>query len=102
MNYLLKRPKFFALSFYAINYIVLASSATNALSFGDDVIGDQGTDRGSTKDAAARGLAILAVTFPCFMHAFTRRGGILLNNFFVVVKRDDGGTRDFVIFSPVD
>ncbi|KAF2026522.1 hypothetical protein EK21DRAFT_92359 [Setomelanomma holmii] len=37
-------------------------------------------------DAAARGLAILAVTFPCFLHAFTRRGGILLNNLFVVVK----------------
>jgi amino acid transporter len=86
VNYLIRRPKFFILSFYAINYIVLASSAANALSFGDDVIGDQGTDRGAAKDAAARGLAILAVSFPCFLHAFTRRGGIILNNIFAMVK----------------
>jgi amino acid transporter len=86
VHYLLRRPKFFVLSFYAINYIFFASSAANALSFGDDVIGDQGTDRGALKDAAARGIAILAVTFPCFLHAFTRRGGILLNNIFVIVK----------------
>jgi amino acid transporter len=86
VNYLLKRPKFFVLSFYAINYIVLASSAANALSFGDDIIGDQGTDRGAARDAAARGLAIVAVTFPCFLHAFTRRGGIILNNIFAMTK----------------
>lgn len=64
----------------------MASSAANALSFGDDVIGNQGVDRGALKDAAARGLAIIAVTLPCFLHAFTRRGGIILNNIFVVVK----------------
>jgi amino acid transporter len=86
VHYLLKRPRFLVLSFYAVNYIFLASSAANALSFGDDIIGDQGTDRGATKDAAARGLAILAITFPCVLHAFTRRGGILLNNIVVVVK----------------
>lgn len=28
----------------------------------------------------------MAVTFPCFLHAFTRRGGIILNNIVVVVK----------------
>jgi amino acid transporter len=86
VHYLLKRPKFLVMSFYAVNYVFLASSAANALSFGDDIIGDQGTERGATKDAAARGLAILAITFPCFLHAFTRRGGILLNNIVVVVK----------------
>jgi len=74
------------MSFYAAFYILLASTAANALSFGDDIIGGQGTTRGATKDAAARGLAILAVTFPCFLHAFTRRGGILLNNSIVIVK----------------
>jgi amino acid transporter len=86
VTYLLKRPKFFILSFYAVNYIFLASSAANALSFGDDIIGDQGTDRGALRDAAARGLAIMAVTFPCFLHAFTRRGGIILNNVVVMIK----------------
>ena len=86
MNYLIKRPKFFVFSFYAINYVIIASSAANALTFGDDIIGTPGTDRGAAKDAAARCLAIMAVTLPCFLHAFTRRGGILLNNILVIVK----------------
>lgn len=86
VSHLLKRPRFLVLCLYAVNYIFMASSAANALSFGDDVIGNQGTDRGALKDAAARGLAIIAVTLPCFLHAFTRRGGIILNNMFVIVK----------------
>ncbi|KAI4619201.1 uncharacterized protein J4E87_007789 [Alternaria ethzedia] len=86
VNYLIKRPKFFVFSFYAVNYVIIASSAANALTFGDDIIGSPGSDRGAAKDAAARCLAIMAVTLPCFLHAFTRRGGILLNNVIVVVK----------------
>jgi hypothetical protein len=86
VHYLVKRPKYLVLSIYAFNYILLASSAANSLAFGDDIIGQQGTDRGAAKDAAARGLAILAVSVPCFLHAFTRRGGILLNNIIVTVK----------------
>ncbi|KAH7389905.1 amino acid permease-domain-containing protein [Pyrenochaeta sp. MPI-SDFR-AT-0127] len=86
VNYLIKRPKFLVLSFYAVNYVLLASSAVNALTFGDDIMGEKGNDRAATKDAAARAIAILAVTLPCFLHAFTRRGGILLNNAIVVVK----------------
>jgi amino acid transporter len=86
VHYLIKRPRFLVLSCYAVNYIFLASSAANALSFGDDIVGGEGADRGALRDAAARGLAILAVTLPCFLHAFTRRGGILINNIFVVFK----------------
>ncbi|KAI4923463.1 hypothetical protein J4E85_008501 [Alternaria conjuncta] len=86
VDYLIKRPKFFVFSFYAVNYVIVASSAANALTFGDDIIGSPGTDRGAAKDAAARCLAIMAVTLPCFLHAFTRRGGIILNNVIVVVK----------------
>ncbi|KAH8725895.1 hypothetical protein GQ44DRAFT_726624 [Phaeosphaeriaceae sp. PMI808] len=86
VNYLVKRPKYFVLSIYAVTYIFVSSSAANALSFGDHIIGDQDTDRGAGRDAAARGLAILTVTFPCFLHAFTRRGGILLNNIVAMIK----------------
>jgi amino acid transporter len=71
---------------YGLNYIFLASSAANALSFGDDVIGGAGTDRSAAKDNAARGIAMVAVTFCCLLHAFTRRGGIMLNNIVVVLK----------------
>jgi hypothetical protein len=69
-----------------VNFILLASSAANALSFGDDIIGGQSTDRSAAQDAAARGLAVVAVTFPCLLHAFTRRGGIILNNVVVICK----------------
>lgn len=86
VNYLIKRPRYLVFSFYAVNYVLLASSAANALTFGDDVIGGKEIDRSAAKNAAVRGLAILAVTLPCFLHAFTRRGGILINNIIVVVK----------------
>jgi amino acid transporter len=64
----------------------MASSAPNALSFGDDIIGGAGTNRSTAEDNAARGIAIAAVTFCCLLHSFTRRGGILLNNIVVVIK----------------
>ncbi|KAF2272400.1 uncharacterized protein EI97DRAFT_445851 [Westerdykella ornata] len=86
VSYLIKRPKFLVLCIYGLNYIFLASSAANALSFGDDVMGGSGTDRPAGKDAAARGLAMVVVTLACMLHAFTRRGGIILNNIVVVVK----------------
>jgi amino acid transporter len=83
---MLKRPKFLVLCLYGLNYIFFASSAANALSFGDDAIGEKNTDRGAGKDAAARGLAMIVVTLACLLHAFTRRGGIILNNIIVVAK----------------
>ncbi|KAF7561912.1 hypothetical protein G7046_g2221 [Stylonectria norvegica] len=33
-----------------------------------------------------RGIAIAIVTFACFIHAFSRRGGILLNNLLALIK----------------
>lgn len=81
----MKRPKFLIITVYGLNYILLASSAANAVAFGDSVIGG-GFDRSAGRDAAARGLAMAAVTLTCLLHAFTRRGGIALNNIMVVMK----------------
>ncbi|KAF2747233.1 amino acid transporter [Sporormia fimetaria CBS 119925] len=86
VGYLVKRPKYLIYCIYGLNYILLASSAANAVSFGDDVMGGSGTDRSAAKDHAARGIAMVVVTLACCLHAFTRRGGILLNNFIVVLK----------------
>ena len=83
---MLKRPKYLVLCIYALNFILLASCAPNALSFGDDIVGAQGSERSATTDALARILAMVAITLPCLLHAFTRRGGIVINNIFVVIK----------------
>ncbi|KAF2004027.1 amino acid transporter [Amniculicola lignicola CBS 123094] len=83
--YLVQHPKFLIICVYGLNYIVLASSAANALSFGDYTMFS--TDMNTkTKDNIARVLAIIAVTFACAIHAFTRRGGIILNNVLASVK----------------
>lgn len=40
----------------------------------------------SRHEALVRGIAIAIATVTCFIHAFSRRGGIILNNVFAVVK----------------
>jgi amino acid transporter len=37
-------------------------------------------------NGTVRGIAIAVATFACFIHAFSRRGGILLNNTLAIVK----------------
>lgn len=37
-------------------------------------------------EGTVRGIAIAAATFACFIHAFSRRGGIWLNNLLAVIK----------------
>lgn len=37
-------------------------------------------------NAAVRGLAVVSLTFACIIHAFWRKGGIVLNNLLAFVK----------------
>ena len=37
-------------------------------------------------DSAVRGLAAMALTFACVLHALWRKGGIILNNLLAFVK----------------
>ena len=37
-------------------------------------------------NSAVRGIAVAAATFACAIHAFSRRGGILLGNLFALIK----------------
>lgn len=37
-------------------------------------------------EGAIRGIALAIATFSCFIHAFSRRGGIWLNDFLAIIK----------------
>lgn len=58
--------------------------AGNSINFASRVL-----DAADVKDPSAgavRGVAIAVATFACFIHAFSRRGGILLNNLLAMIK----------------
>lgn len=58
--------------------------AGNCISFAIWIVRAAGRDQVS--DAAIRGIALGIATLSCFIHAFSRRGGILLNDVLAVIK----------------
>lgn len=62
--------------------------AGNAVAFAIRAL--QASHPGSTPEdfssASVRGIAIAVATATCFIHTVSRRGGIILNNFFAIVK----------------
>lgn len=79
----MRRPRFLAVCLFGIVYIALGNAAGNAIYFGELVLAAAGI-----KDShdAARGIAIAVTTFACLIHGIWRRGGIMLNNVFAIVK----------------
>jgi Amino acid permease len=79
------RPNTFLLvtSIFAMAFIILGNMAGNCLVFGIQVL--RAADVPVT-NAAARGIAVSVATAACFIHAFSRRGGILLGNFLAIIK----------------
>lgn len=69
---------------YGIVYILLGTLSGNAIAFGIYVMSAAGNDDPSR--GSVIGLAIGALTFACLVHAASRRGGLLLNNIFAVLK----------------
>ncbi|KAK4210058.1 amino acid permease-domain-containing protein [Rhypophila decipiens] len=70
---------------YGISFIVIGNMASNCINFGSRVL--QAANPGATPDnGGVRGVAIAAAAFACVIHAVSRRGGILLNNFLALVK----------------
>lgn len=69
---------------YGIVFIILGNLSGNAIAFGVYVMSAAGHDDPSR--GSVIGLAIAALTFACLVHIASRRGGILLNNFFAVAK----------------
>lgn len=68
---------------YGIIFIVLGNRAGNAIAFGIYVM--QAADR-TGSPSEIRALAIAALTAACMIHWLWRRGGILLNNLFAILK----------------
>ena len=68
---------------FGVVYIFLGNAAGNAIYFGELVLEAAGI-QGSHD--AARGIAIVVTTFACLIHGIWRRGGIILNNAFAIIK----------------
>lgn len=68
---------------FAMTYVVIGNMASNCLVFGIRVL--MASDAPVT-NGAVRGIAISMATVACFIHAFSRRGGIWLGNVFGVLK----------------
>jgi amino acid transporter len=69
---------------YGIVFIILGNLAGNAIAFGIYVMIAAGHDNPSR--GSVIGLAIGAITLACLVHVASRRGGIMLNNIFAVMK----------------
>jgi amino acid transporter len=69
---------------YGIVFIILGNLSGNAIAFGIYVMSAAGYDDPSR--GSVIGLAIGALTVACLVHTASRRGGIILNNFFAVTK----------------
>ena len=68
---------------YGVIYITLGNLSGNSIAFGLYVMEAAGV---TGSDSAVRGLAVMALTFACVLHALWRKGGIVLNNLLAFVK----------------
>jgi L-asparagine transporter-like permease len=84
LEYSLKRPKFLATCMYGIPFILLGNLAGNALAIGRYIMLAAGNSDAS--QGPVIGIAIFALSMVILVHMCTRRGGILLNNIFAVLK----------------
>lgn len=73
---------------FGISFICLGNMAGNAVSFAVRVLQatKPGTAAADVDGPTVRGIAIAVATLTCFIHAISRRGGILLNNVLALVK----------------
>ncbi|KAK3721139.1 hypothetical protein LTR37_003429 [Vermiconidia calcicola] len=75
---------------FAIMFILMYNLSGNALSFGLQVMTASGRYNRDTEEvpdrATAIGIAIAALSLVVLLHTFSRKGGILLNNIFAIIK----------------
>ncbi|KFY67516.1 hypothetical protein V496_01536 [Pseudogymnoascus sp. VKM F-4515 (FW-2607)] len=91
LEYIYNRPKFLMPCIYGIMYIVLGNISGNAIAFGIYVMIAAGRDpvndhTNHHQKGPVLGLAVAVLTLCAFLHIFSRRSGIWINNFFGVVK----------------
>ncbi|KAI9767776.1 MAG: hypothetical protein M1840_005457 [Geoglossum simile] len=68
---------------FGISFIILGNMAGNAINFAIRILEAANVE---VTNGAVRGIAVTASIFACFIHAFSRRGGIWLNNLLAVIK----------------
>ncbi len=73
----------FIASLFGIAFIILGNMAGNAISFGVRILEASNTE---VTNGAVRGIAIAASLIACFIHTFSRKGGILLSSLFAIIK----------------
>ena len=78
------RPKFLITCMYGIPFIILGNLSGNGIAFGSYVLKAAGNEE-PRKDHVI-GLAIGSLTLAILVHVCSRRGGIVMNNIFAVVK----------------
>lgn len=90
LQYVYRRPAYrpgtiqLSTCLFGVGFIAFGNMAGNAISFATRALRASGQE--DPNNAAVRWIAIAVATLTCFIHAFSRRGGIWLNNFFAVIK----------------
>ncbi|KIX08129.1 uncharacterized protein Z518_02785 [Rhinocladiella mackenziei CBS 650.93] len=89
LQYVFRKPAYrkdtllFITSFFGISFIALGNMAGNAISFGIRILEASNAE---VTNGAVRGIAIAVSVVACFIHTFSRRGGILLSTIFAALK----------------
>lgn len=84
LNYLIKRPQFFATCMYGVIFILIGNASANALSFAIKVLTAAGYTNNS--ENVVRAVAIGTMTGVCLLHGIWRKLGIVVNNVFALFK----------------
>ncbi|KAI8720118.1 hypothetical protein NCS52_00456500 [Fusarium sp. LHS14.1] len=73
---------------YCISFICIGNMAGNCINCALRLVeaANPATDVRDLNEGMIRGIAIVIAIFPCLIHAFSRRGGILLNNLLAFIK----------------
>lgn len=73
---------------YGISFICIGNMAGNCINCALRLVEAANPQRavGKPDEGKIRGIAIVIAIFPCLIHAFSRRGGILLNNLLAFIK----------------
>ncbi|WZH39182.1 amino acid permease-domain-containing protein [Fusarium acuminatum] len=73
---------------YGISFICIGNMAGNCINCALRLVeaANPRMDASQLNEGTIRGIAIVIAIFPCLIHAFSRRGGILLNNLLAFIK----------------
>ncbi|KIW08870.1 uncharacterized protein PV09_00794 [Verruconis gallopava] len=76
----------FATVFYGITFIFFGTMAGNAINCAINLLTASNPGQDAPNNAQVRGVAVSITFLALFAHAFSRRGGLALNNLFAIVK----------------